>query len=66
VYEKGTSPETAHAKWIVHVFQSTQKVDWHNIAAKLRVSHTTKKAFLIALSDRDHSVSYYEMNWQRV
>ncbi|MBM3230355.1 tRNA-intron lyase [Candidatus Pacearchaeota archaeon] len=65
VYEKGTTPETTHAKWIVHTFQSTQKTDWHNIAAKLRVTHATKKAFLIALTDRDNSVSYYEMNWQR-
>ncbi|MSS74867.1 tRNA-intron lyase [Candidatus Pacearchaeota archaeon] len=65
VYEKGVTPESSHAKWILHAFQSTEKTDWHNIAAKLRVTHATKKAFLIALTDRDNSVSYYEMNWQR-
>ena len=65
IYAPGTTPETTHAKWILHVFKSSDKTDWHNIAAKLRVTHATKKAFLLALTDRDNSVSYYEMNWQR-
>lgn len=66
VYEKGTTPETAHARWIVHVTSATTKIDWQSLAAKLRVSHTTKKAILLALVDKDNSVSYYEMTWQKI
>lgn len=66
VYEKGTTPETAHARWIVHIASSTTKVDWQSLAAKLRVSHTTKKAILLAIVDKDNSVSYYEMNWHKI
>jgi len=66
VYQKGTTPETAHAHWIVHATASTTKIEWGSIVAKLRVSHTTKKAILLAIVDKDLSVSYYEMNWQKI
>jgi tRNA-intron endonuclease len=63
VYEKGSSPEKSHAKWIVFTDSESQKLKWHEFAAKNRVAHSTKKKLLLAIVDDESDVAYYEVNW---
>src|SRR3989344_2409655 len=43
VYEKGASPGTKHAKWIVFTDHESKRLTWHEFSAKNRVAHSTKK-----------------------
>jgi tRNA-intron endonuclease, archaea type len=65
VYEKGTTPDEEHAKWIVFVEHESKKFSWHEFSAKNRVAHSTKKNLLIAIIDEESDVSYYEVSWVR-
>ncbi len=63
VYEKGTTPNEEHAKWIVFCEHESKKFSWHEFSAKNRVAHSTKKNLLIAILDEESDVSYYEISW---
>ncbi|MEK6830051.1 MAG: tRNA-intron lyase [Nanoarchaeota archaeon] len=63
VYERGSSPKKSHAKWIVFTDSESQKLKWHEFAAKNRVAHSTKKKLLLAIVDDENDVAYYEVNW---
>ncbi|MDD3940419.1 MAG: tRNA-intron lyase [Candidatus Pacebacteria bacterium] len=65
VYEKGTTPDEEHAKWIVFCEHESKKFSWHEFAAKNRVAHSTKKNLLLAIIDEESDVSYYEVSWIR-
>lgn len=65
VYEKGTRPGKAHAKWIVFTDLETNKTTWHEFSAKNRVAHSTKKKLLLAILDEEGDISYYEVGWVR-
>jgi tRNA-intron endonuclease len=66
VYDKGSSPKSSHAKWIVFTDHESQKLKWHEFAAKNRVAHSTKKKLLLAIVDDENDITYYEVNWIRV
>ena len=65
VYERGSSPEEKHAKWIVFCDHETARIGWHEFSAKNRVAHSTKKNLLLAIVDEEGDVSYYECSWVR-
>ena len=66
VYDKGSKPKDAHARWLLSVVKYSESIDWHDFAAKNRISHSTKKNLLIAIVDSESSVSYYEFNWLKL
>ena len=63
VYEKGTTPDQEHAKWILFCEHESKKLSWHEFSAKNRVAHSTKKNLLIAIIDEESDISYYEISW---
>lgn len=63
VYEKGTRPGKAHAKWIVFTEHESNNTTWHEFSAKNRVAHSTKKKLLLAILDEEGDISYYEVGW---
>jgi len=63
VYDKGSSPKSAHARWIVFTDSESHKLSWNDFAAKNRVAHSTKKKLLLAIVDDENDVIYYEVNW---
>jgi tRNA-intron endonuclease, archaea type len=65
VYEKGTTPDEEHAKWIVFCEHESNKFSWQDFSSKNRVAHSTKKNLLIAILDEESDVSYYEVSWVR-
>jgi len=66
VYEKGDKPGEEHARWILNSVKESEKVDWHDFAAKSRVAHSTKKNLLLGIVDEDGDVTYYEVGWVRL
>lgn len=65
VYDKGSSPGKAHARWIVFTDHESKKLSWNDFAAKNRVAHSTKKKLLLAIVDDENDITYYEVNWVR-
>lgn len=63
VYEKNSSAEKSHAKWIIFADHESKKMSWHEFSAKNRVAHSTKKKLLLAIVDEEDDVSYYEVSW---
>jgi tRNA-intron endonuclease len=65
VYEKGTKPGEGHARWIAFPVHESSTLTWHDLSAKSRVSHSTKKNLLIAVVDDESDVTYYEVAWKK-
>jgi len=63
VYDKGSRPGKAHAKWIVFTEHESNKLTWHEFSAKNRVAHSTKKNLLLAIVDEEGDITYYEVRW---
>ena len=63
VYERGSSPEKAHAKWLVFIENESKKLSLHEFSAKNRVAHSTKKNLLLAVIDEESKTTYYEIKW---
>lgn len=64
VYNKGTSPGNAHAKYLLYITESSKKLNLKDFAAKARIAHSTNKILLLAIVDSEEDVSYYEINWK--
>jgi len=60
VYEK---KKKEHSKWIVFVQKESKKIDWKEFASKNRVAHSTRKNLLLAITDDEGGIIYYEINW---
>jgi len=65
VYERGVKPGEDHAKWIVYPVHETSALTWHDLSAKNRVAHSTKKRLMIGIVDEEGDVTYYEIRWVR-
>lgn len=65
VYDKGVKPGDEHARWILYTTQESDKLSWHDFAAKNRIAHSTKKNLLIGIVDDEGDVIYYEASWIR-
>ncbi|MAE49975.1 tRNA-intron lyase [Candidatus Pacearchaeota archaeon] len=63
IYDKGTKPGKAHAKWIGFTAKEHDKLSYRDLAAKNRVAHSTKKHLLLAIVDDEDDVTYYDLNW---
>lgn len=63
VYERGTLPGQAHAKWVVFAVRESESFTWQEFSAKNRVAHSTKKKLLLAVVDDELDVSYWEVGW---
>ena len=63
VYDRGTRPGKAHAKWVVFVEHESKALKWYEFSAKNRVAHSTKKKLLLAILDEESKPSYYEVSW---
>jgi tRNA-intron endonuclease len=63
VYEKGKKISETHSKWICFPVSENSKFSWQDFSAKTRVAHSTKKNLLIAITDEEANVSYYEIKW---
>ncbi|MEM4325966.1 MAG: tRNA-intron lyase [Candidatus Pacearchaeota archaeon] len=63
VYEKGVKPGEEHAKWIVFADSESRKMTWHELSAKNRVAHSTRKTLLLGLVDEEGDITYYEVRW---
>lgn len=65
VYEKGQAPGKQHAPYLVYVVESN-KLDIKQLAARVRVAHSTAKSLLLAVVDAEGDVNYYEINWKSI
>lgn len=63
VYDKGTKPGEAHARWILYPVRESDNLTWHDFSAKNRVAHSTKKNLLIGIVDDENDVTYYSVSW---
>jgi tRNA-intron endonuclease len=66
VYPKGSKIGAKHSKWIVFVESETSKLRWHEFSSKNRVAHSTKKNLLLAITDEEGGITYYEVKWLKV
>jgi tRNA-intron endonuclease len=66
VYDKGSRPGTAHAKWILVCQKDSSKIDWSEFSSRNRVAHSTNKRVLLALVDQENNPNYYEISWMRL
>lgn len=65
VYERGTRPGNAHAKWVLFCVDENEKFSWREFAAKNRVAHSTRKKLLIGCVDEEGDVTYWEISWKK-
>lgn len=65
IYERGTTPGTEHAKWVLFAVSEGESFDWRKFAAMMRVAHSVRKRLLIGVVDDEGDVTYYETTWTR-
>ncbi len=63
VYPKGKKMGEDHSKWVVFVVHESERFNWKNFAAMMRVAHSVRKSLLIAVVDDELDVTYYETDW---
>ena len=61
LYEK--KKKQGHAPYLVDVLASRSSLKLSDLAAKVRVAHSTRKKLLLALVDNEHSITFVESNW---
>jgi len=65
VYDKGSRPGKAHAKWLVFSTKENAKSSWKEMSGMARVANSTKKNVLVGIVDSENGVSYFEVSWRR-
>ena len=65
VYDKGAKPGKDHARWILFISNEREVLKWHELSAKNRVAHSTKKKLLLAILDEEQDITYHEISWIR-
>ena len=65
VYDKGSRPGKAHAKWLVFATKENAKSSWKEMSGMARVANSTKKNVLVGIVDSENGVSYFEVSWRR-
>ena len=65
IYDRGVKPGEDHARWILYPVHEGDTLTWHELSAKNRVAHSTKKRLLIGVVDEEADVSYWEVRWMR-
>jgi tRNA-intron endonuclease len=63
VYDKGCTPGSIHARWLLYTSRENETINWHEFAGKNRIAHSTNKSLLIGIVDEEGDVSYYEVSW---
>ena len=54
-----------HAKWLVLVFKSSEKIKCNVLSAQSRVANSTNKKLLFAIVDEELHISYLESSWTK-
>jgi tRNA-intron endonuclease len=65
IYERGTTPSTEHAKWVLYTVSELESFDWRKFASMMRVAHSVRKRLLVGIVDDEGDVTYYEVKWTR-
>lgn len=65
IYNRGTVPGEAHAKWVLYAVSEGESFDWRKFASMQRVAHSVRKKLLIGVVDEEGDVTYYESRWVR-
>ncbi len=64
-YDRGVKPGEDHAKWLIFAVNESETLTWQDFSAKNRVANSTKKRLLIAVTDSENDITYYEIRWMR-
>jgi tRNA-intron endonuclease len=64
IYDKVQTINENHARWLVFCLEENKKIDWKEITAKARISHSSNKKLLLAILDSEGDISYYEFDWR--
>jgi tRNA-intron endonuclease, archaea type len=62
VYEKNKK----HAKWLVTISKSTNKLKITDIISKSRIAHSTAKKLLLATIDSEEHITFQEIDWVKL
>jgi len=57
---------TSHAKWLVYAVKQSEKTNWNELIAKVRISHSTAKKLLLAIVNKEQDVLFYEIDWLKM
>jgi len=66
VYKQGEVPGKNHARYLLHITESSKSLNLKDFCAKARVSHSTAKTLLLAIIDSQNDVNYYEVSWKNI
>ncbi len=55
-----------HARYLVHIVNEKDKIEFKEILTKTRISHSTAKKLLIAIIDSQEDITYLEVNWMKI
>lgn len=66
VYEKGMKPQNSHSEYLLDIIEHSEKIKVNDLLGKNRISHSTRKKLIIAIIDRDNSITYIENSWKKI
>jgi tRNA-intron endonuclease len=66
VYDKNQVPGKNHAKYLLYILESKDKINLKDLTSKARVANSTSKALLLAIKDSEGDINYYEINWKNL
>lgn len=55
-----------HSQWLLDVVKEDEKISFRNLCGKNRIANSTKKKLLIAIVDKEESITYVENNWKKL
>lgn len=65
LYERGKSPGSGHARYLVKIIFEDYNMGILNFASYVRVAHGVNKSLLIAIVDEELDITYYTVEWTR-
>lgn len=60
VYPRGKKPGEAHSQWCIHVATQNDKFSHIDLSRMVRLASNLKTKFLIAVTDSENEINYYE------
>ena len=63
IYRRGAELGKEHGPYLLHVYPETARIEMQDFLAKARVAHSVRKKLLLAIVDKEGSVTYYEYSW---
>ena len=65
VYPRGSTIDTAHTQYLLHVLREIDKYDVPEISRAVRVAQGVKTKLMLAVVDSEEDITYYELEWIR-